>query len=83
MDVNFNIDSAMKLLSEMNKYCSGIQKETQELISILKNTDNWNDNQKTTFQSNIYNIAKDLNNALRLESEYMRIFSERINELRG
>lgn len=83
MDVNFNIDSAMKLLSEMNKYCSGIQKETQELISILKNTDNWNDNQKITLQSNIYNIAKDLNNALRLESEYMRIFSERINELRG
>lgn len=83
MDINFNIDSALKLLSEMNKYCSGIQKETQELISVLRNTDNWNDNQKIAFQSNIHNIAKDLNDALRFESEYMKTFSERINELRG
>ena len=83
MDVKFDANAAERLLWEMDKYCSGIQKETRELLSVLKNPGEWRDNQMRAFQTNINELAKDLNQALALESEYMRMYCQRVMELRG
>ena len=67
----------------MDKYCSGIQKETRDLLAILKTPGQWNDNQKVAFQANITDLAKELNQDLVLEGEYMRTYYQRVQELRG
>ena len=82
MDVRFDAVAADELINNMATYCSGIQKETRELLELLKQAGGWQDNQMRAFQSNITEIAHDLNKALALESEYMNTFNERINELR-
>ena len=83
MDVRFNAAAAEQLLHQMDKYCSGIQKETRDLLAILKTPGQWNDNQKIAFQASIAELAKDLNQALVLEGEYMRTYYQRVQELRG
>ena len=83
MDVKFDANAAERLLWQMDKYCSGIQRETRELKSVLKNSGEWQDNQMRAFQTNIDELAKDLNQALTLESEYMRTYYQRVMELRG
>ena len=35
MDVRFNADAAERLLQQMDVYCSGIQKETKELLATI------------------------------------------------
>lgn len=83
MDVRFNADAAERLLQQMDLYCSGIQKETKELLATLKSSSDWNDNQMKAFHANITELAKDLNKALMLEGEYMRTYYQRVKELRG
>lgn len=83
MDVKFDAGAAERLLQQMDKYCSGIQKETRELLSVLKNPGEWQDNQMRAFHTNINELAKDLNQVLALESEYMRTYHQRVMELRG
>lgn len=82
MDVKFDTGAAERLIRQMDRYCSGIQKETRELLAIMKKPGEWKDNQMRAFQMNIHEIAKDLNQALALESEYMRTFYQRIMELK-
>lgn len=82
MDVRFDAGAAEKLLQQMDRYCSGIQKETKELLSVLKNPGEWQDNQMRAFQANINELVADLNRALSLESEYMRTYHQRVMELR-
>ncbi len=83
MDVKFDAVVAEKLIRQMDKYCMGIQKEAKDLLAVMKSPGDWQDNQMRAFQTNIYEIAKDLNQALALESEYMRTFHQRVMELRG
>ena len=83
MDIKFNAEAAEQLLQQMDKYCTGILKEAKELLAILKTTENWNDNQMKAFQANICEIAKDLNQTLALESDYMSTYYQRVQELRG
>ena len=83
MDVIFDANAAEKLIQEMDRYCSGMQKEAKELLSILKDPSKWEDDQMRAFQNNINELAKDLNLALSLESEYMRTYHQRVMELRG
>ena len=83
MDIKFDAPAAERLLQNMDKYCSGIQKETKDLLAIMKSSGLWNDNQMKAFQANITEIAKDLNQALILEGEYMRTYYQRVQELRG
>ena len=83
MDIKFDASAADRLLHQMDIYCSGIQKETKDLLSILKNSGQWNDNQMLAFQANITELAKDLNQALILEGDYMRTYYQRVQELRG
>lgn len=83
MDIKFDARAAERLLQQMDLYCSGIQKETKDLLVILKNSGQWDDNQMKAFQANITEIAKDLNQALILEGDYMRTYYQRVQELRG
>lgn len=82
-EIKFDSNSAERLLSEMNTYCIGIQKETRDILGTLKSTDSWNDRQTKAFQTNMSEIAKSLNQTLQYEGEYMRTFQQRVQELRG
>lgn len=83
MDIKFNASAAEQLITQMDFYCSGIVRETRDLLNIVEDTKLWSDNQKQAFQNNIKALAQDLNKALSLESDYMRTFKQRVNELRG
>lgn len=83
MDIRFDASEAEKLLKEMKKYCSGIQKEARDLLAVLDSQKGWQDNQMIAFQANINELARDLNLALSIESDYMRTFYLRIMELRS
>ncbi len=83
MDVKFDAAAAERLLQQMDVYCTGIQKEAKALLATMKDSDQWNDKQKQAFQANIFDLAKDLNQALLFESDYMRTFYQRVQELRG
>lgn len=83
MDIKFDANAAEKLINQIDKYCSGIQKEARELLVMLKEPRGWQDNQMRAFQTNVNEIANDLNQALALESEYMRTFYQRMMEVRG
>lgn len=83
MDIRFDVGAAERLIQQMDKYCSGIQKETRELLTVLKNPGEWQDNQMRAFETNINELAKDLNQALSLESEFMRTYYQRVAALRG
>ncbi len=82
MDVIFDTKAADELLRQMDNYCSGVVKETRDLLNIVKDDSGWRDEQKKEFQRNIDKLAHDLNDALQIEGEYMRIFHQRVMELR-
>lgn len=83
MDIKFDAIAAERLIRQMDKHCTNIKKEKGDLLSVLENSRGWQDNQMRAFQTNITEIAKDLKQVLALESEYMRIFCQRVMELRG
>ena len=83
MDIKFDAAAAEQLIKQMDKYCRGVQKETRDLRDIMKTSGGWNDNQKKAFESNINELAGDLNQALRMEADYMKTYDQRVRELRG
>lgn len=82
-EIRFDAGAAERLISEMNEYCTGVQKETRDILSILNSADTWNDRQAKAFQINMSEIGKDLNQALRHEGDYMKLYYQRVQELRG
>ena len=82
-EIKFDAGTAEQMISEMNAYCIGIQKETRDVLSIMTLKETWNDRQAKAFEANISSIAKDLNLALRHEGDYLRIYNQRVQELRG
>ena len=83
MDVRFDAKAAEQLIRQMGKYCRGVQTETRALLFLMKNSGEWKDNQMKAFEVNMSALAGDLNQALSLESEYMRTYEQRVKELRG
>lgn len=83
MDIKFDAYAAEELLKQMDIYCRGVMNETRALLNTVRKTDGWNDLQKDSFRNNVEELARDLNSALSLESDYMRTFHERVTELRG
>ena len=83
MDVIFDVHAAEELIQQMKTYCSGIVKETKDLMTVMNKGDGWKDRQRKAFQNNVDALAHELDQALMLESEYIRTFQERVNELRG
>ena len=67
MNIKFDAVAAERLIRQMDKYCFGIQKEAKDLLAVIKSPGDWQDNQMKAFQTNINEIAKDLNQALALE----------------
>ena len=82
-EIRFDSGAAERLLAEMNTYCSGVQKETRDILSILESAEAWDDRQTKAFETNMSDIAKDLNQTLRYEGDYMRTYHQRVQELRG
>ena len=83
MDIIYNAAAAERLIHQMDKHCTGVQKEAKELLALLTNPGEWQDNQMRAFQANTMEIAKDLNRMLALEGEYMRTLYRKMMELRG
>ena len=83
MNIKYDSVAAEKLISDMDQCCQGIQREAQDLLMLVNGMGEWKDSQFDIFQSNINKMAIDLNETLRLESEYMNTFQQRISELRG
>lgn len=81
MDIKFDAVAAKQLIRQMDWYCSGIQKEARDLLDIFSGFEEWNDQQAKAFQNNIVEIANDLNKVLFFESDYIRMFYQRVMEL--
>ncbi len=82
MDIKFDSVAAARLISQMSNYCIGIQKEYRDLVAISSELKTWDDKQAKAFRENMNAIAIDLDKVLKLESDYMNTFNQRINELR-
>ena len=83
MDVKFDATAANNLIKDMDRYCRNVSKETKSLRAIMKDNKGWDDAQSVAFTENVECIAQDLNGALSIESEYMKIYYQRVKELRG
>ena len=82
MSVKFDAAAAEKLIEQMDGFCSSIQREAVDILDILELSGEWNDAQHSRFHRQIMEINKDLIKALQLQSEYMQLFTERVEELR-
>ena len=83
MDVKFNADAAEKLIESMDRYCLEISGAAAESLELLNYSDGWRDSRKESFSIKIDEMYQGLQQALYLESEYMKIYIERVKELRG
>lgn len=83
MDTVFNINAAIELIKQMDKYCTTIQYEARAILDVLQGGNKWNDAQSSAFQKNLMSICGDLNKALQAESNYMNEYRQRVKELRG
>lgn len=82
MSVKFDAAAAEKLIEQMDGFCSSIQREAVDILDILELSGEWSDAQHSRFHGQIMEINGDLIKALQLQSEYMQLFSERVEELR-
>lgn len=82
-DVRFDASAAEQLIYQMDLYCTGVQTEAKDLLSVLNESGDWKDNQMEAFHRNMIALASDLDRALKLESEYMRTYHQRVRELKG
>lgn len=80
--IAFDIVEAEELLRKMSEDCSYIQLEAGTLLGIMEQPVEWRDDQMQQFQDNLRKTVMELNDVLRLESENMNIFYERVMELR-
>ena len=82
MSVKFDAAAAERLIEQMDGFCSAIQREAVDILDILELSGEWDDSQLRRFQDNIMEINKDLMTALQLQDNYMRLYAERVEELR-
>lgn len=82
MDIKYDATVAEKMVSDMSSYCAVIQEEALSLMQIT-NTSNWKDSQFKAFCEKVNLLVADLDSALRCQSDYMNIYIDKINELRG
>ncbi len=83
MDIKYDAAVAERMVSDMSSYCSVIQEEALSLMQITSNPSKWNDVQYKTFCEKINLLVADLDQALRCQSDYINVYIEKINELRG
>ena len=83
MDVRFDAAAAQTLIDSMCTYCSSIQKDAKDVLKLLDSGKEWNDPQFQTFSEAVRQICSDLDKTLKLESDYLTVYQERVNELRS
>lgn len=83
MDVRFDSAAAQTLIESMCTYCSSIQKDAKDVLKLIDTGKEWNDPQFQTFCEAVRQICSDLDKTLKLESDYLNTFQERVNELRS
>lgn len=83
MDVRFDATTAQMLIESMCTYCSSIQRDAKDVLKLIDSGKGWNDLQYQTFCEAVNQICIDLDKTLKLESEYLTTFQERVNELRS
>lgn len=83
MDVRFDAVAAQSLIDAMYTYCSSIQNDAKDVLKLIDSGKDWNDPQFQTFSDAVRQICSDLDKTLKLESEYLNTFQERVNELRN
>ncbi len=82
MSVIVDITLAEKLVSNMDSCCREIQKETKELLMLLNDMTDWKDNQAVIFKKYCTEIVKDLSVILKMEGNYLKMYDNKIKELR-
>ncbi len=82
MELRFDSQAALSLLDAMKEYCGSIQKDARDMLSLTKSSQGWNDPQYSRFVSCIEMLETDLEKTLKMQSEYMNLFMNRIDELR-
>lgn len=83
MSVKFDAAAAEKLIEQMNIFCSSVERDAVDILDLLELFGSWDDLQYQNFHNNIMELNKDLLHALTLQSEYLQLFQQRVNELRG
>ena len=83
MEVKFDAKTAQTLIKSMNIYCSSIQRDAKDILKLIDSGKNWNDPQFRVFSDSVHQICADLDKTLKLESEYMTTFQQRVDELRS
>ena len=82
MSVKFDAAAAERLIEQMDGFCSAIQREAVDILDILELSGEWDDSQFRRFHGNIKEIYNDLIKALQQQGSYMKLFAERVEELR-
>lgn len=82
MEVRFDAKVAQTLIESMSTYCTSIQKDAREILQLIDSGKEWDDPQFQTFCNSIHLMCNDLDKTLKLESEYLTTFQERVDELR-
>ena len=83
MNIKFNAAAAERLIQQMETYCQSMSKDGSDILDILDAVGEWNDVQMQAFATNITEISKGLVSALNNYSEYMELYQQRVEELRG
>jgi len=83
MDIRFDKAVATRLVRTLNDSCDTMLRETQTLMQLLKQSTAWNDYQKEAFETNLNDIAMDLQSVLNSEESYMEEYKNRVIELGG
>ena len=83
MGIKFTSEDANRLIRDMDSFCVTLQKETIELYSLRNCVPGWEDAQKEVFIETLDMIVKDVDSALKAQSQYIQIYVQKVNELRG
>lgn len=84
MEIKFDTKAAEELIRNMNSYCVDIVQQRKKLIEIMNNVNSsWDDYQSKAFDNHMRDIIEELNECLNNESEFMKIYQEKIIQLRG
>jgi len=83
LEIRFDANVAEILIKQMDEYCVIMNQETVNLLETLNLSGQWDDSQKAVFNDDVIVISKGLSKAMQMQTEYMKVFQERIRELKG
>ena len=81
MDVRYDAAAARLLIEQMEQYCADLQRNGQDLVTIIGYSEQWHDRQYDAFCNEIRQMFKDLNDAMAEQKAYIEAFKKRVQEL--